>query len=99
MKKLAIAAAARDDLRNIARYTEREWGADQARRYLHALRSRLALLRERPRLGRPREELALGLRSLLCGRHVIFYKDREERIEVIRILHGSMDVRRHLDAT
>lgn len=99
MKQLAVAAAARDDLRNVARYTERKWGAAQARRYLDALRGRLALLRERPRLGRPREDLAQGLRSLPCGRHVIFYKDTEERIEVIRILHASMDVRRHLDAT
>jgi toxin ParE1/3/4 len=99
MKKLAIAAAAQDDLRSIARCTEREWGADQARRYRDALRGRLALLRERPRLGRPREELASGLRSLPCGRHVIFDKDAEERLEVLRILHGGMDVRRHLDTT
>jgi plasmid stabilization system protein ParE len=26
---------------------------------------------------------------------VIFYKDMDERIEIVRILHASMDVRRH----
>jgi toxin ParE1/3/4 len=99
MKKLAIAAAARDDLRDIKQYTERVWGADQARRHLVALKARFALLRERSRLGRPREELGAGLRSLPSGRHVIFYKDMDDRIEVVRILHASMDVRRHFAAS
>jgi toxin ParE1/3/4 len=95
MKSLRIAEAAQTDLRDIKQYTERTWGAAQARRYLDEFRARFALLRKRSQLGRPREELGTGLRSLPSGGHVIFYRDMDDRIEVVRILHASMDVRRH----
>jgi toxin ParE1/3/4 len=95
MKSLRIADAAQADLRDIKAYTEQAWGAAQARRYLDELSARFALLCKRSQLGRPRAELGTGLRSLPSGGHVIFYKDMDERIEIVRILHASMDVRRH----
>jgi toxin ParE1/3/4 len=98
MKSLRIAEAAKADLRDIKQYTEQTWGAAQARRYVDEFRARFTLLRQRPRLGRPREELATGLRSLPSGAHVIFYKDLDDRIVVVRVLHASMDVRRHFKA-
>jgi toxin ParE1/3/4 len=93
MKSLRITEAAQADLRDIKQYTEQTWGGAQARRYLGAFRARFALLRKRSRLGRPREELGAGLRSLPSGAHVIFYRDMDDCIEVVRILHASMDVR------
>ena len=96
MKSLRIADAAKADLREIKQYTEQTWGAAQARRYLDEFRARVTLLRQRSRLGRPREELGAGLRSLPSRAHVIFYKDMDDRIEVVRVLHASMDARRHL---
>ncbi len=96
MKRLAVAAAAVADLRDIARYSERTWGIAQARRYLDGIRARFARLRERPQLGSRREELGPGLRSVMSGRHIIFYMDAADRIEIVRVLHASMDVRRHL---
>ena len=97
MKKLVIADAARDDLRAIARQTEQEWGAAQRRRYLDALKHRLAGLRAHPALGGSRDELGRGYRSVPIGRHVVFYKETADSIEIIRVLHASMDVHRHLD--
>jgi toxin ParE1/3/4 len=94
MKPLRIADAAHADLRNIKQYTEQTWGEAQARRYLDELEARFALLRKRSRLGRPRADLGAGLRSLPSGGHVIFYRDVDDCIEVVRILHASMDVRR-----
>lgn len=98
MRSLRIADAAQADLRDIKQYTEQTWGAAKARRYLDEFRARFTLLRQRSRLGRPREELGTGLRSLPSGAHVIFYKDMDDHIEVVRILHASMDVRRHFKA-
>lgn len=96
MKRLVVTAAARADLREIARYSEGTWGIAQTRRYLDAIRTRLAGLRGRPHLGARRDELSAGLRSIASGRHIVFYKDTTDRVEIVRILHASMDVRRHL---
>ena len=98
MKSLRIAEAAQADLRDIKRYTEQTWGADQARRYLEEFQARFSLLRKRSQLGAPRDELGDGLHSLPCNRHVIFYQDVADRIEIVRVLHASMDSRRHLMA-
>lgn len=98
MKPLRIADAAQADLRDIKRYTEQTWGAAQARRYLDELRARFDLLSKRSRLGRSREDLGTGLRSLPSGGHVIFYKDTDDWIEIVRILHASMDARQHFKA-
>jgi toxin ParE1/3/4 len=37
-----------------------------------------------------------GYRSSRVGAHVIFYREFPEGIEVVRILHQRMDVRRQL---
>ena len=97
MKQLVIADAARDDLRAIARQTEREWGATQRRRYLDAIKQRLVGLRAHPALGGSRDELGQGYRSVPIGRHVVFYREIAGGVEIIRVLHTSMDVHRHLD--
>jgi toxin ParE1/3/4 len=97
MKTLVIADAARDDLRAIARQTEQEWGAAQRHRYLDAIKRRLVGLREHPMLGSPRDELGRGYRSIPIGRHVVFYKIAADSVEIVRVLHASMDVYRRLD--
>ncbi|NIR47814.1 type II toxin-antitoxin system RelE/ParE family toxin [candidate division KSB1 bacterium] len=33
--------------------------------------------------------------SYHCGRHVIFYRKAKKGIEIIRVLHDSMDFPRH----
>lgn len=47
-----------------------------------------------PQAGRSRQTLFPGLRSFAIGRYVIFYRAIAEGIEVVRVLHGSRDVRR-----
>jgi toxin ParE1/3/4 len=97
MKKLVVAEAARADLRGIETYTKQEWGADRSAQYLGAFRQAFARLRARSSLGPPRADLGAEYRSILCGRHVIFYRDLADHVEIVRVLHTSMDVHRHLD--
>jgi toxin ParE1/3/4 len=49
-------------------------------------------IRERPMTGRPREELASGLRSMLVHPHSIFYRMSEETVEIVRVLHQRRDL-------
>ena len=61
-------------------------------RFLDTLASKLELLSRSPKVGRVRDELAAGLRSLPFGTYVIFYKPIRGGIEVVRVLHGSRDI-------
>ncbi len=45
-----------------------------------------------PEMGRAREELAPGLRSLNAGNYLIFYRPADDGMQVIRIAHGSRDL-------
>jgi toxin ParE1/3/4 len=45
-----------------------------------------------PFIGRERTSLGSGLRSLVAGTHVIFYKVEDDRIIVVRVLDGRRDI-------
>jgi plasmid stabilization system protein ParE len=47
-------------------------------------------------IGRLRTDLKPRYRSLKAGRHIIFYREIADGIEVIRILHEAMDLPDHL---
>lgn len=49
-------------------------------------------LSEHPYAGRERPELQNGVRSLVCGWHVIFYVVQTGLILVIRVIDGRMDI-------
>jgi toxin ParE1/3/4 len=45
-----------------------------------------------PFIGRERSSLALGLRSVLVGTHLIFYLVEHDRIVIVRVIDGRMDI-------
>lgn len=96
-REIRLSATAEEDLRRIADYTRRHWGDRQRTVYLGRIRTLLADLRDRPGIGAARPEIAPGLRAHPVGRHVVFYRDTEAALVVVRILHRSMDPRRHVD--
>jgi toxin ParE1/3/4 len=84
------------DLRDIYRYTRRRWGKAQAERYASQLQHGCTMLATRPHAGRKREELQPpDLHSFVQGSHVIFYQPQPYGVLIVRILHGTQDVRRH----
>ena len=64
----------------------------QADAWVDRLDAKLRLLATQPMLGRPRDELSPGLRSLPFGRYVIFYAALSDGIDVVRLLHSARDV-------
>jgi toxin ParE1/3/4 len=50
------------------------------------------LLAAFPKSGRARTEFGLGLRSLPVVPYVAFYRIKNRRVEVVRILHGRRDM-------
>jgi toxin ParE1/3/4 len=52
-----------------------------------------------PEIGKRRDEVLPGYYSYHVGtrgRHYLFYRLLEDHIEVVRIMHDSMDLERHL---
>jgi len=51
-------------------------------------------LADMPGMGRQREELAPGLRSFPVGNYLIFYQIEEDIIRIVRVVHGSRNIRK-----
>ncbi|ODT84895.1 MAG: plasmid stabilization protein ParE [Nitrosomonadales bacterium SCN 54-20] len=97
MGTFILTQKARDDLLAIGRYTRKQWGKAQQRRYLTQLDSAFHDLADKPGLGQTCDDIREGYVKYRVGKHVIFYRYTEkEWIEIIRILHGRMDIEQHL---
>ncbi len=91
-----LSEEAQNDLKEISRYTQENWGNKQAKYYLVELAAGFENLARSPKLGKACEEIEKGLRSFQVARHIIFYRTGTECIEIARVLHASMDIKRHL---
>jgi len=92
MSRFRITPRARDDLKNIGRYTERQWGKAQRNAYLKDLEKRFGWLAENPQLGKHRSDVTAGYYSFPQGEHVVFYLVGQEGIEIIGVPHKEMDI-------
>jgi toxin ParE1/3/4 len=95
MKSLVFSPVAQADLEGIWDYTAEHWGLVQADRYTDDLRDACHALASGYRKGRP-VDVRPGYLKYLTGSHVIYFRDHGDRLEVVRILHGKMDVDSHL---
>jgi len=85
------------DLDDIWYYIASETGSIQiADRVIDSIVQRFLLLAKYPRIGRVRDELRAGLRSLSIGDYVVFYRISGENVVVLRVLHGKRDTERIL---
>ncbi len=91
-----ILPKARDDLEAIWLYGVNQWGLKQAEQYLEELEQNFQLITENPKFYREREEFTPPVRICHCGRHLIIYMIEGDHVLIIRILHDSMDVKRHI---
>ena len=96
MKRLRLTPQARADLDGIWEYYVKQWSVDQAETYFLALNSTMQLLTERPELGRKIDDIREGYLKFLAGSHLLIYRVKADCIEIVRILHKSSDVERHL---
>ncbi len=98
MPAFRLTKKAIEDLRSIARYTQKNWGREQRNKYLSKLDENIHMLAQDPLLGRACDEIRQGYCKHHVGRHLIFYTQVATYIEIIRILHERMDVKSHLQS-
>lgn len=91
MKVARLTEPAVQDLEEIYKYIALD-NIDAAERMKHKLQKRWCAAAENPGIGRKRNELQPNLRSVTEGSYLIFYRQIENGIEILRILHGARDL-------
>ena len=94
MAKFALSSLAKEDLREVGRFTLEHWGPQQVVRYLDGFENACQLLAENPNVGRSAAHVRDGLHAYSYQAHVIFYLVNESEILIVRVLHGAQDVPR-----
>jgi len=95
MLRLHISDRARDDLDGIWRHSLEQWAQARADEYYLAIRDKLKLIVAQPEIG-VAVDVRPNCRKILSGSHYVYYRTVPGGLEILRILHQSMDVRRHL---
>jgi toxin ParE1/3/4 len=92
MAEIAILPLAQRDLREIWAHTARRWGAAQADRYLEDVDHEILTLPRYPEIGISYAHVRPGCTALRVHRHLVFFRLDEDRVEILRVLHDTMDV-------
>jgi toxin ParE1/3/4 len=91
MRKLIITRVAEADLLEIWIYLF-EHSPQTADRVMDEITAQYDHLLEFPFMGRQRLEFGGDYRSLPVGNYVIFYRVKDDLLEISRVLHGSRDL-------
>lgn len=85
------------DIDDIFEFGEYKFGNAQAIKYLIGLEEHFEKLRENPNIDRERNDIKQGLFSLPYISHIIFYRNLDSKIRIVRILYGGRDLIRFLE--
>jgi toxin ParE1/3/4 len=94
MVKFYLTKKAVEDLNDIWNYTVETWSENQAEIYYSLLINSCQALENNPNQGKSYELVERNVLGFKTGQHIIFYRIViEQEIEVVRILHGMMDIK------
>ena len=80
------------DLEEIWLYTFETWSLEQADRYYELIMKEIDFITRKPKSGKNLNSLREGYYSTKVKSHFIFYKFSLTELEVVRVLHESMDI-------
>ena len=96
MSAYRLTPAAQRDLSSIWDYTQQRRDVRQAEKYILEVKAAMERIAADPDRGRACDEIRAGYRRYGIGSHVLFYLERSEGVDIVRILHQRMDPTRHL---
>ena len=97
MSKFYLTKKAVEDLSNIWNYTVQTWSENQAEIYYLLLMDSCQEIANKPKQGKSYEIVEKNVLGFKTVQHIIFYRIvSEKEIEVVRILHGMMDMKNHI---
>lgn len=97
MSNYRLTRLAEQDLVQIWDYTVQEWSVKQASKYIDGLLSSFDGIAEGKIKGKAIDSIRKGYQKTLHGKHYIFFRfSTDDIVEIIRVLHVSMDIKNHL---
>ncbi len=93
-----VSIKASEDIENIWLYTLDNWSLEQADRYINLIFDEIEYLGNHPGSGKDYNFIRKNYRCSKVKSHLIFYRhiDKQNDIEVIRILHQRMYIENRL---
>ncbi len=92
MDNFRLPPEAENDLESIWQYPAENWGIDQAHAYLDGLVDIFQLLSENPLMCRERIEFTPPVYIHHHAHHLVVFILSETGIDIVRVLHESMDI-------
>ena len=97
INKYRISKQAINDLNNIWVYTFNKWSKEQADRYYDLIIGEIEFIADNYLIGKSAEQTRKNYRVTKIKSHLIFYRKAEnEIVEVVRMLHQRMDIKKRL---
>jgi toxin ParE1/3/4 len=96
MADYRLSPLAFEDIKGIFKYTLNTHGRRQAQEYRDGLKKCCQMLGLHKTAGESADDLGHGLRSFAYRSHTLYYLVRDHDVLIIRVLHQSMDARKHL---
>ena len=94
-----LSAAAEADLRDVIRYTRKQWGDEQTRSYVAKLQASIESVSAGDGFFKNMSALYPGLQMVRCEHHYIFCLPRDDAPSlVVAIFHERMDLMARLAA-
>ncbi len=88
MNRLIVTPHAAADLEEIGDYIALDNPA-AAMRTIERLEEISILLRDNPRVGAMRDDIAKGMRSFPVGSYLILFRSLDDGVEIVRYVHGA----------
>jgi toxin ParE1/3/4 len=96
MTRYVLSPRAQADVAEIWNYSAKRWSVEQAENYLRQIKTAIEAVATQPTIGQSCDDIRAGYRRYLTGSHVLFYRPLRDGVDIVRILHTRMDLRRHL---
>lgn len=94
--KYQLKPEAENDLKDIWRFGDRQWGSTQADKYIAKLSATIERIAAMPNIGMLCDDIREGYRRYPFGKHVIYYEITANSILVVRILNQRMRAKSYL---
>jgi toxin ParE1/3/4 len=96
MKRLVFSPAAREDLRAIGLYIAED-NPNRAESFVAELQAKANQLAAWPGSYPERDDISPSLRAAAHGRYLLLYRDLEDEVRIVRVVHGARDLPRILN--
>jgi toxin ParE1/3/4 len=93
MGKYRLSPQARNQIRDIGRFSKRRFGAYQAKAYHAGLERTFELLADFPKMGVAADELLIGARRFRFQSHIVFYTEDGDNILIRALFHVAQNLR------